>query len=294
MTPIAALIMVGMMMQKIFALDIKTLSKILLYLFLPSVLFVMAYESSISSKTLFEVLLFLGIFYGVMLFIVEIYVRIRRHGAGMRGAVRNSVILDNNGNYGIPLNQLVFMNDPFALSLQIIVMITQTFLLSTFGLFNVTGHLKLRQFLKTIASFPSIYCLIIAFTLNHLDVDIPMVVFTPIHYLADGFIAVALITLGVQLGSMKWNLGNWDAIISNFLKLCVAPIIGFLIILIMGIEGISAQVLFLTCTVPTSLSGVLLAVEFESEQNFASQTAFSSTIFSIVTVTFWLYVMPRF
>ncbi|WP_165972423.1 AEC family transporter [Paenibacillus piri] len=291
MTPIAILIGIGMMLQKIFKLEVKTLTKIILYLFLPAALLEMTYKSRISLETFFIVLLFLTIFYAVMLLIIEIYIRIRRLGKGMKGAVRNSVILDNNGNYGIPLNQLVFMNEPFALSIQIIVLMVQTVLLNTFGIYNVMGNLNLKQTLKTILMFPSIYCLAVALILNYLGVGIPSILAIPLNYLSDGFLAVALVTLGVQMGSMKWKLGNMDAIVTISLKLIIAPMVGLCIIFLLNIHGIAGQALILTCTVPTSLTGVLLAVEFDSESDFASQAAFSSTIASVVTVSLWIYVM---
>jgi len=74
-----------MMLQKIFKLEVKTLTKILLYLFLPAALLEMTYKSRISLETFLIVLLFLTIFYAVMLLIIEIYIRIRRLGKGMKG-----------------------------------------------------------------------------------------------------------------------------------------------------------------------------------------------------------------
>jgi len=54
---------------------------------------------------------------------------------------------------------------------------------------------------------------------------------------------------------------------------------------------VMAQALVLSCAVPTSLSSVLLAVEYDNEPEFSSQVVFSSTIFSIFTVTFVIYLM---
>ncbi|MHB1685161.1 MAG: AEC family transporter, partial [Bacilli bacterium] len=44
--------------------------------------------------------------------------------------------------------------------------------------------------------------------------------------------------------------------------------------------------------VPTSLNSMLLAVEFDNEPDLASQVVFSSTLFSIFTVTGVIALLP--
>ncbi|WP_424768032.1 AEC family transporter [Paenibacillus sp. sgz302251] len=291
--PIAVLVIAGMLLNKLFPLDIRTMTKLLFYIFFPAICFILAYESNVTAATVLDVLLFLVIFYAALLLIVELYVRVRRLRFTVAGAVRNSVMLDNNGNYGIPLNQLVFMQDAFALSVQMIVMMTQTFLLNTFGLYNVSGRMKWSRLVKTMAAYPSLYCMAAGFVLNASNTAIPGALLTPIQYMAQGFLAFALLTLGVQLGQIKWSLGNRDIAVSIILKLCAAPLLGLIILLLLGMEGILAQALLLTCTVPASLAGVLLAMEFGSEPDFTAQTAFLSTLFSVVSVSFWIYVIQH-
>lgn len=290
--PLSIMIGIGMLLQRVFGLDIKTLSKLNIYLFSPGLVFLMLYESSISWTMLMQVLLFFGLFYLFLIGAVELTVRLRRYGGGMRTAMRHSVLFYNSGNYAIPLNQLVFVNDPLTLSVQIIIMMFQSLLPNTYGIYAVNAHQQhWSRTLRTIAGMPIIYAIPLAVLLRLLDIPLPEPVHMPLQYIANGFIAVALITLGVQLGSMKWSLKLSDVVISNALRLCIAPALGFLAIRLVGLEGPVAQALFLSCAVPTSLSSVLLAVEFDSEPEFASQAVFASTIFSIFTVTIAIYFM---
>ncbi|MDF2668998.1 MAG: transporter, partial [Paenibacillus sp.] len=46
--PLSLMIAVGVLLQLIFKLDIRTLSKLNFYLFSPSIMFLMLYESAIS------------------------------------------------------------------------------------------------------------------------------------------------------------------------------------------------------------------------------------------------------
>lgn len=290
--PLTIMIALGVLLQRAFKLDIKTLSKLNFYLFSPGVSFVLLYSTKLSLSVILEVLLFFSVFFIALILVTEAAVRIRRFAPGMRSAMRNSVLFYNSANYAIPLNQLVFVNDPFTLSIQIIIMMMQNLIPNTYGVYSVNAHKQeLKQTLRTIASMPAIYVIPIVIFMRLFDVPVPQPIWIPLNYIKDGFIATALVTLGVQLGSMKWTIRFADVMLSNVLRLCVAPVLGFLIVLLLGIEGTTAQALVLSCAVPTSLSSVLLAVEFDNEPEFASQVVFASTMFSVLTVTIVIYLL---
>lgn len=290
--PLSLLIGLGVVLQRAFKLDIKTLSKLNFYLFSPAIMFQMLYSTELSYRVMGQVLLFFAAFFFAMIAIVEIVMRVRRYQGGMRSAMRNSVIFYNSANYAIPLNQLVFVGDPFTLSIQIIIMMMQSLIPNTYGVYSVNAHRqKLAATLKTILTMPVIYVIPIALLMRGFEIPVPQPLWITVDYVAKGFIATALTTLGVQLGSMKWQIRFGDVAISNVLRLLAGPVVGFLIVLAFGIEGDMAKALILSCAVPTSLSSVLLAVEFDNEPEFSSQAVFSSTVFSIFTVTFVIYLL---
>jgi predicted permease len=178
------------------------------------------------------------------------------------------------------------------LSIQIIIMMMQNLLPNTYGIYSVNSHKSsLRATMRTVLSMPTIYTIPLGFLLKGFSVSIPQPIYIPINYVSNAFIATALVTLGVQLGSMKWQIKLSDVLISNFLRLFIGPALGFLVVYLLDIHGLMAKALVLSSAVPTSLSSVLLAVEFDNEPEFASQAIFSSTIFSIFTVTLVIYLL---
>ncbi|MGG4144614.1 AEC family transporter [Paenibacillus algorifonticola] len=299
--PLTLMIAIGFSMQRLFSLDIKTLSKLNFYVFSPAVIFQLLRTTELEMSLIWKVLLFVFIFMLLQALAVEVVVKMRRLQGGMRGSMRNSVLFYNSANYGIPLNQLAFAGNPVTLAVQILVMTTQSFLPNTFGIYSVNAHkLSWRDTLKTIFSMPIIYVIPLAFLLKGLDVEMPQPLQTPIEYLAKGFIGTALITLGVQLGSMKWRfdkrlLGN--VLLSNGLRLIGGPLLAALAIWLISATGLfvfdrlTTAALIVSASVPTSLSSVLLAVEFDNEPEFASQAVFLSTVFSIVTVSFVIFIL---
>jgi len=286
--PLSIMITIGVILQKAFKLDIRTLSKLNFYFFSPAVLFTMLYESTFTADIAFQVILFFVIFYLILVAVVEIFMIFRRLRGGMRSAMRNSVIFYNSANFAIPLNQLVFASNPFTMSVQLIIMVFQSILPNTLGIYMINAsRMTVKEALKVVFTFPAVYVLPIAIVLKLFNVPIPQPIYTPLEYISQAFIATALMTLGAQLANMKWSVSKLDLLsVSVIMRLLVSPALGFLVVWMLGFDGLLAQALVLSCAVPTSLSSMLLAVEFDNEPDFASQAVFVSTVASIVTVTF--------
>ncbi|QHW30757.1 AEC family transporter [Paenibacillus rhizovicinus] len=299
--PLSVMIALGITLHRVFSLDIKTLSKLNFYLFSPAMIFNLLYSTDISFPVMFKVLLFFFLFMILMYGCVEAVIRIRKTPNAMKGAVRNSILFYNSANYGIPLNQLAFASNPYTLSVQVLIMMMQSLLPNTYGIYNVNSHkLQAREIVRTILGLPVIYAIPVGLLMHNLHVPIPLALSTPLGYLANAFIGIALITLGVQLGSMKLTFRHpklKDVLISCALRLIGGPLLALAVVWLLrtnsytDIDSLMAKALIVSSCVPTSLSSVLLAVEFDNEPEFASQVVLLSTTLSIVTVTAVIYLL---
>ncbi|MDU0205294.1 MULTISPECIES: AEC family transporter [Paenibacillus] len=288
--PISIMIAIGAVMYRAFHLDIKTLSKLNFYVFSPAIVFVKLYESEMNLNVILQVLLFFALFFSLLFAVIEIYIRIRKMKRGMRIAMRNSVIFYNSANYALPLNQTVFGGNAYTLSIQIIIMIMQNLIPNTYGIYTLNAHKSTwKATMKTILSLPVIYAIPIALLLRYFHLPVPSSIHLPLTYISNAFMATALLTLGVQLGGMKWEFHFSNVAVSNILRLIAGPLLGFLVVWMLGINGLTAQALVLSCAVPTSLSSVLLAIEYENEPEFSSQAVFTSTLFSMFTIPVVIY-----
>ncbi|WP_138755323.1 AEC family transporter [Paenibacillus sinopodophylli] len=291
--PMVIMIGLGIMIQRAFKLDIKTLSKLNFYLFSPAIMFDLLYKTDISVSLIGKIMFFFLLFMVAQYLIVEAVIRMRGYAPSMKSAMRNSVLFYNSANYGIPLNQLAFAGNEKTLAIQVLIMMVQSLVPNTYGIYNVNAHkADMRAIWRTILSMPIIYVIPLAFMLRGFGIEIPQPLATPISYLSSAFIGTALITLGVQLGNMEWKIKRSlliDVSLSGMLRLIAGPLLAWLIVWLMGyampIDRLTAAALIVSSAVPTSLSSVLLAVEFDNEAEFASQSVFVSTILSIITVT---------
>lgn len=286
--PIFILIGLGALMQRAFKLDLYTLAKINFYFVTPAVVFVSMYESEMSAELLGSVTAFY-VLYVLLLYGVSRLVSWRlKFRPGMRVAFTNSLILDNSGNYGLPINQLAFKADPLATSVQALVMTFQSLVTFTYGVMSVQraksgGTLKaaLIGFLK----MPVPYALVLGMALHLLQWPIPYFVSKPLGYIADSMVAIALLTLGAQIVKYPLRLDRIDVYVSVALRLLIGPVIGFILVWVLGLKGIPAQALLIASGMPTGVNSTILAEEYDNEPDFASQTVLISTLLNIITMT---------
>lgn len=197
--PVFLLIGVGAFLHRKFIFDMNTLSKLTTYLFLPTMSFVNIYQSSIDGDTFFQIIGFLMIQGLCLMGISAGIAKLGKFDKGLSATFKNSIVLKNSGNFGLPVSQLVFQGNPLGLSVQVVVLLFQNLLTYTYGLMNSvsvnTGGLKaVKEFLKN----PIIYALLLGMVFNSLSVKIPFFLWNPIENLSSAFLAMALITLGAQ------------------------------------------------------------------------------------------------
>ena len=214
--------------------------------------------------------------------------------AAQKKAFSNSLLFFNSGNYGLPLAELVFKGDPLAVSVQVFIMLIQNITGNTFGVFQAsTGSSGYRQALRNVLLMPSPYVLAAVLIVKIAKIQVPGLIMTPLQYIANGFIAIALLTLGVQLAGIKFNFNFRDIFVSCFIRLMLSPLIGLLLVTLLGAKGVLAQSLIIGASTPTAVNTAIIAKEFDNEPDYCSQIVFVSTIMSAITISVIIYFVSR-
>jgi len=289
--PVFLLIAVGAFLHRKFTFDMGTLSKLNSYLLMPAIGFANVYQSKMGGSTLLLVVSLL-IVQNISLMIVSSFLsKMFKFENGLSSAFKNSVVLSNSGNFGLPVSQLVFQGNPIGLSIQIVVMIFQNLLTYTYGLFNtVSVHKKGIQALKVFLRNPVFYAFLLGMFFQITSIKIPEYFWIPIENISNAFLAIALITLGAQSAFIKINRLSTPLILSLLGRLIVSPTIAFIVILLFNIEGTIAQALFIASSFPTSRNSSLFALEYNNYPEYAAQAVLLSTLCSMFTVTIVVYL----
>lgn len=289
--PIFVIMGIGFLMQKKFDLNIPTLAKLNIYFLVPGFIFVKLYSTQFSAGLFAKVLVFFIIYVLILYLISSFVAKMTGADKAKRAVFSNSVMFFNSGNYGVPVNDLVFKSDPFAMSIQVIILTLQNIFLFSYGIFSLqsikTGKLKaaLGYF-----KMPVLYALIAGITLNIFNIPIPTFIWVPANYIADAMISLALLTLGAQVAQIQFKSGLSSVYFSLALRLVVGPAIALGMIFIFNIDGIAAQALLIASAMPTSVNSAVIAQEYNNHPNFAAQVVLFSTLASTITVTMVIYL----
>lgn len=290
--PILVLLLIGAILQRKFQFNLKALSHLITYCFMPAAVFINIYETSIEMSVLGQITIFIILFIGSQMLLSQLLAKLLKLDKKESAVFKNSVVLINSGNYGIPVAQMIFATQPIGVAIQVILVIFQNMTTYTYGLYNLisstkTGMAIVRDFLK----MPIVHALTIGATLNYFNVPIPETFSIPLEHIADGFVAVALITLGAQLSTIEMRtMFNKTIFVSCFTRLIIGPAMALLIIFALGLDGVVAQSLFIASAFPTSRNSSSLALEYDIESATAAQTVLFSTIISCLTVTVVIYI----
>ncbi len=288
--PVIMLVGLGIILHRTFNFEMRTFSKLLFYYYIPALTFIKIYEAKTSATLLLLVFAFLIMQFIILYCLSRVIAGIRRLSRPMTASFTNSIVLSNNGNIGIPVNDLVFHHNPLAMSVQMVVVLFEIFVTFTFGILNTsasrTGWKETAaNFLKT----PVFLCFLAGLSFNLFHWQLPAVLWTPVNTIANGMLSVALVSIGAQIARINLKQHTATVLTSSLLRLIIAPVISFFLISQLHLQGVIAQALWIASAMPTSRNSAALALEYDNEPEFAAQVVLVTTLLSSLTLTLAVY-----
>lgn len=305
-SPLLILAAVGFVLQRRLGLDMRTLTRLNFYLIIPGLIYVSIVESKLTAGQVGTILGFTALCMAILAGVAWTLGTVRRIPDGARAPLVMTAIFYNSANYGIPLQELAFRHSGGAagsVAIQIFVVLLQNMSTFTLGILLAThgrpGH-RLRDNVREIARFPSLYALIAGLTTItlrstlgvHAEQVLPYVgpIWDALLYVKSAFIAIALCTLGAQLAVVERGGPRYPLALTVSLRLIGGPLVGLGLIHLLGLHGVLAQVLFISTATPTAVNAMLLCAEFDNHPSFVAKSVFYSMILSPLTVTVVIFL----
>jgi predicted permease len=113
----------------------------------------------------------------------------------------------------------------------------------------------------------------------------------PLKYFHDGLVAVALITLGVQLSKTAARAALPKLGWALTLRLLAGPLVGWGVAMLFGFQGEMLCTMILSTSFPTAVNTALIAHDLGGDTEYATGAVFWSTLFSMVTVTALIVIL---
>lgn len=292
MLPIFILLLLGAVLHRIYDFHLSTLSKLLTGLFLPVVIFTNISAMEVESSLLIDVGAFLIIQFFILTLLAGICAKLFGMDAKLTATFKNSVVLMNSGNFGLPVSQLVFASNPLGVSIQIIVLMFQNFLTFTYGVFTsaTTQKSGIKETMAPLFKTPTIYALALGLVFYIFNLSLPKAAEQVLNQIAAGFTALALLVLGAQIAYPKLKYLSVFFFFTISLRLVGAPIIALGIIWLLQLEGTIAQALFIASSFPMSRNSALFALEYDNYPEYAAQSVLISTILGGLTVSIVIFL----
>ena len=197
--------------------------------------------------------------------------------------------LPNTGNMGIPI--CLFAYGELGMGIGAAISSLVVLLHFTLNIF-----LAKRAFdFQTIFKSPAFYAIIITVLFLYFEQPVPQFVLNTVMLLAYGMIVMILMSLGIALTQMK-VFSFKDAVITSTGRVILGPVVGFIIIKIFGLSGISAGVVLIQSSMPSAILCYLVASMYSPKEivDNISSTIVVSTIMSLVTIPITLFFALKY
>lgn len=288
--PVLLIAALGFVAQPYLHLDARSLSRITFYFFSPALVL-----DSLSNSTLggaeFGRIALAVVFVTLALWVLAALVvrALRLDGAAESGFLLATLFV-NAGNYGLPVTLFAF--GEAGLAIATVYFATSSMIQSSLGVYLAArGNANAWQAAQATLRVPLVYAALLGLLLNTTNTALPPSLAKSVSLLGRAAIPVMLMVLGVQLANLlAGRTQHVKAVVrplavTTAIRLLIGPTLGLAVAVLLGLQGLSRNVVIVESAMPTAVMTIILATEYRAEPEFVTTAVFTSTVVSVVTIT---------
>ncbi|WP_145318349.1 MULTISPECIES: AEC family transporter [Paenibacillus] len=285
--PISLPVIGGILLKRFKNWDTRSLSTFSLYILSPALIFNTLLHAEITWTDVTSTFWFSIINLIALWALAELLSRIFRLGASEKAGLTLVSTFTNCVNYGLPLVLLAF--GQLGLDKASVYVIGQMIIVNTVGIFFAArSEFTVKDAILSVFRMPSIYAAGIAIALRASNLSLPDALDGGISMLATGYSPVVLAILGAQMLRPKGATAPWLPNVRRafwtglVVRLAAAPILSWLILTALQVEGTLFSVLLILASMPTAVNAVILAEQFNASPQFVSRCILWTTAASML------------
>jgi len=282
--PIFLVIGLAVLIDRRFSPDPRAFSRAVVYLFSPCLAFSGIAHSDLTTDELGLIVAMAALSTLVMAVVGWGLARLFRFDRKLESAFMLSVVLINAGNYGLPLNEFAFGQAD--LQRAIVFYVVTAVAANTLGIYFASrGTASVRRSLLNVLTVPLPYATVLGFVVNVRDIALPLPLDRAATLVGQAAVPCMLLILGLQLSrtSVKGRIG--PILLAVAARLVIAPLVALPLAALLGLSGLARQVCIVEASMPTAVTGGVLATEFGSDAEFTTAAILVSTLASIITLS---------
>lgn len=279
------MILVGIILKKTKVLSedhSSLLSKIVINISLPALIFINISTASISSEMIFLPLIAFGVSLLCML-IAFIYSRIRSYSKVKTWTIIILLSLMNTAFIGYPIVLGVFGNEGFLNAIFFDMAIALMFVFFGIVLSTLFEGNK-SEVLKNALKFVPLWAVLFGLLFNIFDIPLGYVLESSLEYLGNSAIPLIMLSLGLTINFKDFKSYLTDTVFVLSSRLLIVPILLYIVLVYFGFDGMILQVSVLEAAMPTAMNALVLAITYDLDVELVSSVIFATTLLSVLTL----------
>ena len=278
--PIFIIALIGYIFGRLKKIELKTIADLIIYVSTPALAVTQLATqrmnvAELSSIAFSAALVILGS--GLIA-----YFLLKSFKISAKAGVYLPIMFMNSAFIGYPLALFAF--GKIGLNKAIIYDITNAILVFTVGIYIVSAGKDRWQVLK----IPFIYAAFVGLILSFTRIQIPHLINLPLKMIGETTIPLALFMLGCRLANLR--ISSWKIpLIAASLRIGLGLILSFLAVFLFKLSGVAAKVVILISILPSAITAIALAEEYESEPDIVASTIALSTVLSMFIIMIIIY-----
>ena len=292
--PIFCLILIGYAVQRFNVIGSDAfieINKLVFVLFLPLVLFQSIYHTDLRVSFNLELILFalaglVAVMLASMLAVKYVDDDPRKKGVMVQAMYRSNFIL-----FGLPIVSSLY-SDIGVTSIMI------SFIVPFQAIFSVIvleyyrgGKFNLFNTVKKLLSNPMMIGTALALLMMAFHITLPTFADKVIANLSGVATPLALLVLGGTFQFQELHKNTKHITVAVLTRLVIAPSIILSLAVLLGYRGIDLVTLMVLFASPVAVSSYSMAMVMDGDSELASQLVLVSTMFSIVSVCAWVFLL---
>lgn len=280
------LITLGFVCSKVKIFDehtIKHVTRFILYFVTPCVI-INSFNRDFDPDMAKKLLIAAGSSFLIHLLSIGLsYACIHDKDRSRKNVLQYGIIFSNCGYMALPLQAAVL--GPEGVFLGAAYVAVFNLFTWTFGLFLMSGQVSEIR-IKKIVLNPGLLSIIAGVILFISPFKLPQIISSPVQHLANLNTPIPMLVIGFylsQISSLK-VLKDWKLVLGIFLRLVICPLLGLVILYLMGIKGTVLAAMVIAASAPTAANTTMFAGIYDKDTQTAVTMVAISTLFSIVTM----------
>jgi predicted permease len=282
--PVFLIAAAGALLHRWRPIPTAPLGQAILYLFSPALVFYSLATTQVPVRELGQMALFSALLLVAMYLVSQSVALALRLPEDARGTFSIAAIFMNAGNYGLPVALFAFGQD--GLSKAVVFFVIQAVLGWTVGVYLASrAQASPFQSVRAVLMVPTTYAAIAGFLAGAFALSLPQALLRASEVLGNAAIPAMLVVLGIQVASSRAFTDLRAIGGSVALRLVVSAFIAYGLVRLLGLNGLTGDVLIVVAGMPTAVFTIILASEYGGRPQLASSIVVVSTVLSLVSVT---------